>query len=169
MEEILRLKCGSRDKVREVFRTALKDLDDGPSGAAELSREELYRLFWRLDEILDNLTSLAIRVLAFDLIGFPASAATMAGIVESCGNSLREVVQGMENNEDVAGAVARIHALQADARDALLQGMTGLFKSGHSPVELMKLHIVYELLDRTVSSFDNAARTIEDIQLDSGG
>ncbi len=147
----------------EILRTAARELDSQKSDYPP--RAEAWRLFCRLDRILDAVELLAGRLAAYRLGPLPASARRLMEVIHSCAGPLRHSIEAFGQSEHFVGEFSSMVELENEADRIYIQAVRELFESERDPVRLIKLNETYGLLEGIVNLFEDCIQVIEDASL----
>ncbi len=147
----------------DILRTAARELDfqkgDYPP------RAEAWRLFCRLDRIVDALELLAGRLAAYRLGTLPAPARRLMEVIHGCDDALRKSIEAFGQSEHFVGQFSNMVELENEADQIYIQAIRELFESESDPVRLIQLHDIYGLLEGLVNLFEDCIQVIEDAAL----
>lgn len=147
----------------EILRNAVRELDFQKSDYPP--RAEAWRLFCRLDRILDAVELLAGRLAAYRLGPLPTPARRLMEVIHSCAAPLRNCIQAFGQSEHFIGEFSSLVDLENEADQIYVRAVRELFETERDPVRLIKLNEAYGLLEGLVNLFEDCVQVIEDAAL----
>lgn len=133
-------------------------------------RDEIHALINGLDDILDTIQDVAESLTLYDIRRLTPEARQLADICASCALRVRSSV-GLLDCMDNAAAIMKtceeIHRLEADGDRVLRTAMSRLFRDEADVRQVLKLKVVYELLEAVTDRCESVAETIEAIVLEN--
>lgn len=138
-------------------------------------REDIHRLTTELDDIVDHIQSVAIRLhiykivettVAFRehceqlLIAAQAMAAAIAG--------LRKLQRGKGRAAGIDEAIIQVHHAENAADEIHHRSLAELFECGFDPFQVIQWKEIYDITDLAVNSCEDVANIIHGIALKNG-
>lgn len=129
-------------------------------------RDDLYRLSSKLDDCIDYMDEAGDNTVLYKLGSLPEGAAKQIEILVECAEMTAKIVEKLNKIDDNTRAYwIAINDLENKA-DKIYRKMLGeLFTSDHDPLEVMKMKLVIDALERAVDSFEELANVIETIAI----
>lgn len=135
-----------------------------------LDRDDTHTLMSRLDDILDQIESVAYRLALYRLPVPNRHLTAMVQLVERSAVVTRDAVANLRESDTRDRALelcVEINKLENEADAALRVALTELFSNGIDPVSLIKWKEVFETLEDTTDRCEDVANAIENLLLDS--
>lgn len=135
-----------------------------------LDRDDTHRLMSRLDDILDQIESVAYRLALYRLPVPNRHLTALVELVERSAMVTRDAVANLREASTRDRALelcVEINKLENEADAALRVALTELFSNGVDPVSLIKWKEVFETLEDTTDRCEDVANAIENLLLDS--
>ncbi len=135
-----------------------------------LDRDDTHRLVSHLDDILDQIESVAYRLALYRL---PVPNRHLTALVQLVQRSAMVTRDAVANLRDAATRdralelCVEINKLENEADAALRVALAELFSNGIDPVSLIKWKEVFETLEDTTDRCEDVANAIENLLLDS--
>jgi predicted phosphate transport protein (TIGR00153 family) len=135
-----------------------------------LDREDIHLLASRLDDVIDLIDGTARRLQIFRAGPSPEGAIRLAEVIVRAAEQLLSAVQGLEKNR--AGAVleaaVQVKRLEEEG-DALYHEWLGrLFDGSTDPLTVIKWKEIYDTLEETLDTIDDAGDVLESISIKHG-
>ena len=149
----------TREVVQAVRRTFVTPFDRG----------DIQGLISRMDDTVDQMKKAAKTIVLFEMTEFPPEFRAMADAGLRCANLLREAVPLLVNITPNAGRInelcEQIRRVEGDADDIHDAGVTELFRTTppDQALRFIASREVFDLLEKIVDRFDDAANEIEGI------
>ncbi len=135
-----------------------------------LDRDDTHRLMSHLDDILDQIESVAYRLALYRLPVPNRHLTALVQLVERSAVVTRDAVANLREAETRDRALelcVEINKLENEADAALRVALAELFSDGIDPVSLIKWKEVFETLEDTTDRCEDVANAIENLLLDS--
>ena len=135
-----------------------------------LDRDDTHRLMSHLDDILDQIESVAYRLALYRLPVPNRHLTALVELVERSAMVTRDAVANLREASTRDRALelcVEINKLENEADAALRVALTELFSNGVDPVSLIKWKEVFETLEDTTDRCEDVANAIENLLLDS--
>lgn len=158
-EEIQKLERIGDETMQRAMRQLDRQLTD------VVPREDAFRIFARLDTVLDAIEGLAGRLAAFELPVLPNAALRLMALIQTCNDLLGDMVKMLGERRHFPDLVAQMGDLENEANEAFQYALVTLFQTKTDPVLLIKHNEVYNFLDRIVDQFEDCAKALEDVAL----
>jgi predicted phosphate transport protein (TIGR00153 family) len=138
-------------------------------------REDIHRLTTVLDDIVDHIQSVAVRLHIYKisettggfrehcaqlLVAAQAMAAAVAG--------LRKLQRGKSRATGIEEAIFQVHHAENAADDIHHSSVAELFECGFDPFQVIKWKEIYDITDLAVNSCEDVANIIHGILLKNG-
>ena len=135
-----------------------------------LDRDDTHRLISSLDDILDQVESVAYRLALYRLPVPNRHLSALGELVERSAVVTRDAVANLRESATRDCALelcVEINKLENEADSALRLALAELFSDGVDPVALIKWKEVFETLEDTTDRCEDVANAIENLLLDS--
>ena len=133
-------------------------------------RDQIHQLITSMDDILDLIQDVAESVLLYDLRRITPEAKQLGDIcLMSCGR-VRTAV-GLLTNVKRADAILKscqeIDQLESDADRVMRSGVSKLFREENDIKQVIKMRMIYDLLETVTDRCEDVANIIEGIVLEN--
>ncbi|HVY40932.1 MAG TPA: DUF47 family protein [Polyangia bacterium] len=135
-----------------------------------LDRDDTHRLMSHLDDILDQIESVAYRLALYRLRGPNEHLTALVQLVERSAVVTRDAVANLREASTRDRALelcVEINKLENEADGVLRAALGELFSDGIDPISLIKWKEVFETLEDTTDRCEDVANAIENLLLDS--
>ncbi|MDJ0389125.1 DUF47 family protein [Roseomonas sp. E05] len=149
----------TREVVQAVRRTFVTPFDRG----------DIQALIGRMDDTVDQVKKAAKAIVLFELTEFDQDFQRMGDAILRCAGLLREVVpllsQISAKAPQINALCEQIRQVEGEADDVHDAGVTELFRRARpeDALRFIAAREVFDLLEKTVDRFDDAAEQIETI------
>ncbi|MXP65118.1 DUF47 domain-containing protein [Roseomonas sp. M0104] len=149
----------TREVVQAVRRTFVTPFDRG----------DIQALIGRMDDTVDQMKKAAKAIVLFELTEFDPDFRRMGDAILRCSGLLREVVPLLSQISANAGKInalcEQIRQVEGEADDVHDAGVTDLFRRTRpeDALRFIAAREVFDLLEKVVDRFDDAADEIETI------
>ena len=133
-------------------------------------REDIHELASRLDDVIDRIDSVARRSRIFRIDEVPEGALLLSEVVHRAAVEVLRAVEALEKGPPatVLAACRDIKRLE-DEGDALYHEWLGrLFEPGADPLMVIKWKELYDTLEKTLDSAEDAANVLESVTIKHG-
>lgn len=133
-------------------------------------REDIHELASRLDDVIDRIDSVARRSRIFRIDEVPEGALILSEVVHRAAVEVLRAVEALEKGPPatVLGACRDIKRLEEEG-DALYHEWLGrLFEPGADPLMVIKWKELYDTLEKTLDSAEDAANVLESVTIKHG-
>ena len=135
-----------------------------------LDRDDTHRLMSHLDDILDQIESVAYRLALYRLSVPNQHLTALVHLVERSAVVTRDAVANLREASTRDRALelcVEINKLENEADTVLRAALAELFSNGIDPISLIKWKEVFETLEDTTDRCEDVANAIENLLLDS--
>jgi uncharacterized protein len=135
-----------------------------------LDRDDTHRLMSHLDDILDQIESVAYRLALYRLPVPNRHLSALVKLVERSAMVTRDAVANLREvstRDRALELCVEINKLENEADAALRAALAELFSNGIDPISLIKWKEVFETLEDTTDRCEDVANAIENLLLDS--
>ena len=133
-------------------------------------REQIHGLITNMDDILDLIQGVAESIALYDLRSVTPEAKQLAEICQMCCERVRTVV-GLLTNVKRSDAILKcceeIDRLESDADRVMRGALSKLFRDESDLKQVMKLRVIYELLETITDRCEDVANVVEGIVLEN--
>ncbi len=136
-----------------------------------IDREDIHRLTSLMDDVLDSIYAVSIRVQAFKVKDMDKFVQGMTDIITEISKEMNALVAHLDSSGhtgDMKDYFIKINALENEADIIYRNGLAGLFEKKRDPVEIIKLKEIYDLLETVTDSVEDVANVIEGIVVKHG-
>lgn len=135
-----------------------------------LDRDEIHQLITHLDDVLDTIQDAGGTVATYDIRRATPEAIRFAEIIRDsvqCVERAVSLLHNMDNGPEILSICKEINRLEHDADSVLREAMSKLFREEQDVRELIKLKVMYELLETATDCCKRVATTLESIVLEN--
>ena len=133
-------------------------------------RDQIHALITAMDDILDLIQDVAESVALYDLRTVTPEAKQLAEICHLCCERVRTAV-GLLTNVKRAEAILKcceeIDRLESDADRVMRAALSKLFREEHDLKQVMKMRVIYDLLESITDRCEDVANVVEGIVLEN--
>lgn len=141
--------------IRKLHRTFITPID----------REDIHSLTKALDDCLDLIWGVAVRMHLYKITQTPPETRRLARLItDSCGE-VTNAIRSLRAMKDVTPFCVEIHRLENEADDLARDAIARLFEGGHSPIEVIKWKEIYETMETATDRCEDVANIVEGIAL----
>ncbi|HEX5093593.1 MAG TPA: DUF47 family protein [Burkholderiales bacterium] len=133
-------------------------------------RDQIHQLITRMDDILDLIQDVAESVALYDLRRVTPEAKQLAEICEMCCERVQTVVgmlHRVRQAESILKTCAEIDRLESDADRVMRAALSKLFREETDLKQVMKMRVIYDLLETVTDRCEDVANIIEGIVLEN--
>ncbi len=133
-------------------------------------RDQIHQLISTMDDILDLIQDVAESVALYDLRSFTPEARQLADICQMCCDRVKTVVgllTDVKRSEAILKVCEEIDRLESDADRVMRSAVSKLFREEDDLKQVMKLRVVYELLETITDRCEDVANIVEGIVLEN--
>jgi hypothetical protein len=133
-------------------------------------RDQIHQLINAMDDILDLIQDVAESVALYDLRSVTPEAKQLAEICHMCCDRVRTTV-GLLTNVKRSDAILKcceeIDRLESDADRVMRSALSKLFREENDLKQVMKLRVIYDLLESITDRCEDVANIVEGIVLEN--
>lgn len=130
-----------------------------------IEREDIHGLASTLDDVLDEVESIAARFVLFGVTQPTPEAIAMARLVAQCGAQIEQAVTHLKDFKNIMTFSIEINRLENEADTISRNATAGLFKNNHDPIDVIRWKELYGLLEAATDRSEDVANVIESIVL----
>ena len=133
-------------------------------------REQIHQLITAMDDILDLIQDVAESVALYDLRRVTPEARQLAEICHMCCERVRTAVALLTNvkrSEAILKCCEEIDRLESDADRVMRGALSKLFREESDIKQVIKLRVIYELLESITDRCEDVANVVEGIVLEN--
>jgi uncharacterized protein len=133
-------------------------------------RDQIHQLITAMDDILDLVQDVAESVALYDLRSVTPEARQLAEICQQCCERVKATVALLTNIKSSAAILKlcdEIDRLESDADRVMRSALSKLFREETDVKQVMKLRVVYDLLESITDRCEDVANIIEGIVLEN--
>jgi len=138
----------------------------GSNFITPFDREDIHYLATALDDVADFTWGSAKRMMNYGIEDIDDTTREFAVIIGKAVNALHKGIHELRNMRDlraITEVCVTINSLENEGDDLLDSGMLRLFSSDISPVEIIKMKDLYQMLEIVTDKCEDAANVIESI------
>ena len=133
-------------------------------------RDQIHRLITRMDDILDLMQDVAESIVLYDIRKITPESKQLAEICQMCCDRVKSVV-GLLTNVKRPDAILKlceeIDRLESDADRVMRSALSKLFREENDVKQVMKLRVIYDLLETITDRCEDVANVVEGIVLEN--
>ena len=133
-------------------------------------RDQIHQLITRMDDILDLIQDVAESVALYDLRKVTPEAKQLAEICQMCCDRVQAMIAllpDLSRSEAIFKCSDEIDRLESDADRVMRGALSKLFREENDLKQVMKLRVVYELLESITDRCEDVANIVEGIILEN--
>jgi predicted phosphate transport protein (TIGR00153 family) len=133
-------------------------------------REQIHALITAMDDILDLIQDVAESVALYDLRTVTPEARQLAEICQLSCERVRTAVSLLTNvkrSDAILKCCEEIDRLESDADRVMRAALSKLFRDENDLKQVMKLRVIYELLESITDRCEDVANVVEGIVLEN--
>jgi len=133
-------------------------------------RDQIHQLITTMDDILDLIQDVAESVALYDLRVVTPEAKQLADICQMCCDRVKTAVELLTNvkrSEAILKCCEEIDRLESDADRVLRAALSKLFRDENDLKQVMKLRVIYDLLESITDRCEDVANIVEGIVLEN--
>ena len=133
-------------------------------------REQIHQLITRMDDILDLMQDVAESIVLYDIRKITPESKQLAEICQMCCERVKAAVQLLTNlkqTEAILKTCEEIDRLESDADRVMRSALSKLFREENDLKQVMKLRVIYDLLESITDRCEDVANVIEGIVLEN--
>ncbi len=133
-------------------------------------REQIHSLITSMDDILDLIQDVAESIALYDLRSVTPEAKQLAEICQLSCDRVKATVALLTNVKSSAAILKlceEIDRLESDADRVMRSAMSKLFREENDLKQVMKLRVIYDLLESITDRCEDVANIIEGIVLEN--
>jgi predicted phosphate transport protein (TIGR00153 family) len=128
-------------------------------------REDIYALASRLDDIIDGIDDAARTMLMYDVHASTNHSRHFAQIIQSLATEMKECIAGLGKPHGISPRLIEIRRLENEGDELFHTAIGELFHSSNDPLTIIKWKNIYEKLEATIDSYQDAGSVIESVIL----
>jgi predicted phosphate transport protein (TIGR00153 family) len=133
-------------------------------------RDQIHQLITRMDDILDLIQDVAESIALYDLRSVTPEAKQLAEICQVCCDRVRDTISLLPNikrSEAILKYCQEIDRLESDADRVMRSALSKLFREENDLKQVMKLRVIYDLLETITDRCEDVANVVEGIVLEN--
>jgi predicted phosphate transport protein (TIGR00153 family) len=133
-------------------------------------RDQIHQLINTMDDILDLIQDVAESVALYDLRSVTPEAKQLAEICQMCCDRVQTVVgllTDVKRSEAILKCCEDIDRLESDADRVMRSALSKLFREENDLKQVMKLRVIYDLLETITDRCEDVANVVEGIVLEN--
>ena len=133
-------------------------------------RDQIHQLINTMDDILDLIQDVAESVALYDLRSVTPEAKQLAEICHVCCERVKTTVSllpDIKRSEAILKYCQEIDRLESDADRVMRSAVSKLFREENDLKQVMKLRVIYDLLETITDRCEDVANVVEGIVLEN--
>ena len=133
-------------------------------------REQIHQLITTMDDILDLIQDVAESIALYDLKSVTPEAKQLAEICQMCCDRVKTTVALLTNVKSSAAILKcceEIDRLESDADRVHRTALSKLFREENDVKQMIKLRVIYDLLESITDRCEDVANVVEGIVLEN--
>jgi hypothetical protein len=133
-------------------------------------REQIHQLISTMDDILDLIQDVAESIALYDLRSVTPEAKQLAEICQACCDRVKTTVAllpDMKRSDAILKYCQEIDRLESDADRVMRSALSKLFREESDLKTVMKLRVIYDLLELITDRCEDVANVVEGIILEN--
>jgi uncharacterized protein len=132
-----------------------------------LDREDIHLLASRLDDVMDLIDGTARRLLMFHAGKPPEGAVLIADVIGKAVAELQVAVAALEKNKGgtVLAACVHVKRMEEEGDSLYHEWLARLFDGQPDPLDVIKWKEIYDNLEKTLDTIEDAANVLESISI----
>jgi predicted phosphate transport protein (TIGR00153 family) len=133
-------------------------------------RDQIHQLITNMDDILDLIQDVAESVALYDLKTVTPEARQLADICLMCCDRVKTAVNLLNNvkrAEAILKCCEEIDRLESDADRVMRAALSKLFRQENDLKQVMKMRVIYDLLESITDRCEDVANVVEGIVLEN--
>ncbi len=179
LRDLLAAEPSRREAIASAIKRLERQADDvthsvvtrlDRSFITPLDREDIHILASRLDDVIDRIDGIARRSQIFQLGDAPEGAVAMADVIQRAAAQLLSAIKVLADGKArvVHGACREVKRLEEEG-DALYHRWLGLlFADATDALYVVKWKEIYDTLEKTLDSAEDAANVLESVAIKHG-
>lgn len=135
-----------------------------------LDREDIHVLASRLDDVIDRIDGIARRSQIFRLGPAPKGAVLLAGVIHRSAGQLLKAIEVLSSGKPrvVIDSATEVKRLEEEGDVIYHQWLGDLFTEDADPLFVIKWKEIYDNLEHTLDSAEDAANVLESVAIKHG-
>lgn len=136
-----------------------------------LDREEIHSLVCGLDDVLDYIEAVAVRVELYDITTTREEAVQLADCLVGCAEEMKKAIDlltPMKEAKPILDLCISLNKHEHDADEIYRRGIGRLFRERPDPIEVMKWRDILDALETATDRAEDVANILEGIVLEHG-
>jgi predicted phosphate transport protein (TIGR00153 family) len=153
----------------ELAHTALDRLDR--TFITPFDREDIHELVGGLDDIVDEIDSLAKRFGLYHVKAMPAAFQKQTDVLVQAAVALSDAVHRLRKSRklsELSDKLIEIHRLENVGDDNNHAAISDLFSGGTEPLEVIRWNELYGFIENAIDGCEDVGNTLERIVLKNG-
>jgi uncharacterized protein len=132
-----------------------------------LDREDIHLLASRLDDVIDLIDGTARRLLLFHAGKSPEGAMLIADVIGKAVVQLQAGVAALEKNKGgtVLAACVQVKRMEEEGDALYHEWLARLFEGSPDPLDVIKWKEIYDNLEKTLDTIEDAANVLESVSI----
>lgn len=133
-------------------------------------RDQIHQLINTMDDILDLIQDVAESVALYDLRSVTPEAKQLAEICQVCCDRVKTTISllpDIKRSEAILKYCEEIDRLESDADRVMRSAVSKLFREENDLKQVMKLRVIYDLLETITDRCEDVANVVEGIVLEN--
>ncbi len=128
-----------------------------------LDPEDIHSLGSHLDDVMDGIEEAAHKVVAYRIDPVPAPMIELAGLIESCADSLKKAFEALNAGSPMIEHLIEVNRFEGKADHLGRATVVGLFNDEKDPIAILKLKEIYDCLELTTDYCEDVADALQNV------
>ena len=149
------------NKCDDLTHQVINDLND--SFITPIDREDIYALVNSLDDIVDTIDTIALRMYMYKLKTQLHFGLQLSDILLIQAGVINDVIKNLQNPKQPTDKIVQVKHLETEGDIVFKDALLNLFEVEKDVVELIKKKEILEIIERAIDKCHNAASVVEGI------
>lgn len=131
-----------------------------------IDREDIIALTQSLDDVIDLIHASASSIVTYNVKKITPVAREFSEIITASAKLVAEVLPRLRHRRtfsEVYNAIIEINRLENKADDLLKKSLTGLFKNPKDPIDVLRWHNIYSIMEDTTDKTEDIANVLQNL------
>lgn len=131
-----------------------------------IDREDIIALTQSLDDVIDLIYASASSIVTYNVKKITPVAHEFSEIITTSTKLVAEVLPKLRHRRtfrEVHKAIIEINRLENKADDLLKKSLTGLFKNPKDPIDVIRWHNIYSIMEDTTDKTEDIANVLQNL------
>jgi uncharacterized protein Yka (UPF0111/DUF47 family) len=135
-----------------------------------MDRSDIQTLIQRLDDVVDSVESIAVRVMLYEIAEVRPEARALADILVECAKEttlLMPLLRNMKNADAIKQHCVKIFDMENEGDLIMRNALAKLFKTEKDAIVLIKWKELYERLEKATDRCEAVASIVQSIVIEA--